>query len=236
MQRRFFRLAAAAVLVIGIAALQAASTAEATTTCGSAGGWFDGAYKTGESLYSVSATLSNPNIPGLCGSSNSDVSLWPMIASGTNANVLGYAQSGYGRHSGESNTYYFAEYHHPNATGDVFKEGGVAASGVNYNEWYDFTGGHINMMVGSTTYLITDYDPILYWGSPWQAQWFAETHQYGDDVPGTATNPAYVSSLQIKTCRSCGPTTPSGVVLYNNSARYAEGWDTTNSVFHVYTS
>jgi hypothetical protein len=225
-----------AALAMAMTLLLPAMPAAATASCSGAGNWFDGAYKSGTSLYAVDSTISKPNIPGLCGSTHSDVSVWSMIASGSNANTLGYAQSGYGRTHGESNVYYFAEYHHPYASGDVFKEGGVAAGGVEYDEYYDFSGGRIHMTVGSSTFLTTDYDPILYWSAPWQAQWFGETHDRGDDMPGTSSNPAYFSSLLIRTCRGCGLTTPSGVSLSDTyTTRYGEAWNTTNSKFHIWT-
>lgn len=90
------------------------------------------------------------------------------------------------------------------------------------------------MLVGNTIVLTTSYDPILYWGSPWHAEWFAETWYPGDDVVGSASSPAYFSQLGIQTCRSCALATPGALTMLSTNPRYRFATDSA-SRFHVYT-
>ena len=78
-----------------------------------------------------------------------------------------------------------------------------------------------------------EYLGNLYWSIPWQAQWLAETHQFGMMFRDLQlTRP--MSQVCAKSCRSCAADDTQRSNLYNN-AREAESWNTTDSKFHVYT-
>jgi len=55
-----------------------------------------------------------------------------------------------------------------------------------------------------------------------------------DDVPGTAANPEFFSSLQHLTCQGCNWGAPSGLYLWSDSNRYDYAWDT-NLQFRLWT-
>lgn len=226
-----------AVLGLGLAAGAVGVThAGAATTCGTARNYFVGGLRAGTStapIYAVTTTLNRPNLPAMCGSSNSDSSAWAMLAGG-GTSPAGYARSGYLRHAGNTDLYYFAEYHIPEVAQDVMKVTGVACTGTHYLEQYDFNLGRVNMMVGNTIVLSTSYDPILQWARYWQAQWFAETWNYGDDVVGTLAAPAYFSQLAVQNCRGCASIAPGTLQMGSTNARYGFSTDSDNK-FHVYT-
>lgn len=62
----------------------------------------------------------------------------------------GYAQSGYGRHEGESTVYYFAEYTRCSTCSVGFKETSAASGTNTYSQFYDFTSGDSKLMAGSS--------------------------------------------------------------------------------------
>jgi hypothetical protein len=211
----------------------AVGPANATVACGTAGFYFDGTDPRGITHYGVSANI-NTKVPGLCGSSNSDVSVWTMMANGTAGNG-GYAQSGYGRHAGQSTVYIFSQYSKCDACGFVSKEYSTPSGTVNYTQLYDFSAGQIVMQAGGTSLARTNFDPAVWWSAPWVPEWEGEAHQYGDDMPGTSTSRTSFSNMTIKTCRSCGFTTPSGLSISSDSTRYGYVWNTTNSNFSIWT-
>jgi hypothetical protein len=82
----------------------------------------------------------------------------------------------------------------------------------------------------------TPFDPGAKWGAQnWDREWNGETHDYGDDIPGTSASPTYFTNLLFQSCQGCGWTTP-GVSATTNylPARYGLTQDTSPS-FHIWT-
>lgn len=221
------------IILLGVfLKVPAPEAAHATTSCSGFQNLFTGA-DTGGNMYGAQASL-NTRTPGLCGASWSDSSVWTMVAG---ANYCDYAQSGYGRHSGQSTVYYFAEYNYGDCSvnHDVQKVTTQASGTHSYTQQYNFNPGNISMRVDSNTLLTTSFDPAVRWLPPWDAQFFGEVHDNGDDIVGSAASPVYFSSIKVITGRSSGWVTPGTMYTYIDSSRYAQAWDTRYSKFHIWT-
>jgi hypothetical protein len=195
--------------------------------------YFDGTYPIATTSYAISAGI-NTYVPNLCttNNSNSDSSVWTMLAG--QASSDGWAQSGYGRHSGQTTAYEFAQtcgkYNTSTqtCTSGFAEWDGPAVSGTHtYSQVYNFNTGRINMEVDGTVELTTSFDPITTWTGPWIPEWEGETHDIGDDMPGTLATPVHFSNMQIQTCRSgCYTQAPAHSLSSSNYTRYANRWYT----------
>ena len=82
------------------------------------------------------------------------------------------------------------------------------------------------MQVDSTVLLTTNFDPAIYWSSPWVPNWFGETHNQGDDIAGTASSPVYFNQMCYVANRTSGCNTPSSYSLHNTlPSRYGDQQD-----------
>lgn len=225
----------AALIVIVIFQKENVSTAHAATSCQGFSYHWDGAYVS-ENNEGAGANITT-QVPALCttGDSYSDSSIWAMVAGGGSND--GYAQSGYDREYGWSTVRFFAEYSKCNYGCTYYDWYGGNASGTHsYQELYNYVNA-IYMYVDSTIVLTTNFDPITVWSSPWQGNWYGETHDAGDDIAGTSSALVYFSGLCLRTARNQGCTTsPSGVTFYSGLSRYHEAWNTVNSKFHVWST
>jgi hypothetical protein len=212
------------------------SPSAGAASCGTAEVTFDGTNVGSQNVYYVQSNITT-NVPTLCGASNSHSSAWTMIQG--SAGSGGYAQSGYIRLKGYSTAHMFAEYNEYNSGSFHFKEGAAAPSGAPlYYESYDFSAGDIQMVVDTSTLLLTtDFDPELVWTTPWVPEWEGETHHTGDNMPGTASARTYFSSMLVTTSRGGGAVTPSGltVSVSNPGTNYGVAWDTVDSKFDIWT-
>jgi hypothetical protein len=190
----------------------------------------------GQSNTGVGATITT-QVPALCIGSDpsSDSSIWALVT-GHGAND-GYAQSGYIRQVGQSTVYYFAEYIKFDTDPKPTRVIGNAASGTHdYEELYDYVSA-IHMYVDNSTLLTTNFDPTTVWAAPWDPEWQGETHDLGDDVAGTTSQPVYFTNMCLRTSRNQGcTTTPSNVTLHTDDTRYHYIWDTTNQAFHIWST
>lgn len=220
------------VLVLG--SLVAATPAHATAACSGFNVQFDGNIPKQETNYITEANITTRGI-ALCGSSHSSASVWAMITGGGGND--GYAQSGYLRTAGQTGSHMFSQYTQCQNCAFYTKEVGAPPAGSpQYVENYNFTAGNIGMYVnGSTLLATTNFDPAFVWTGPWVPEWEGETHDNGDDMPGSSTSPTYFENMYIKTCRSCGLSHPTGQSLSSDSSRYGVAWNTTNVEFHIWT-
>lgn len=152
------------------------------------GYYFNGAWKTVDNNgAAITIETQNPTI-----SEDSSVSVWPMTCNGSD----GYAQVGWVKFSGYSSPKYFYEYNYD--PDDVWyqKELGTASS-----------GSHNDFMVGndSTTmyFKINDisYGSVALTTIPFDrsmVQFFGETHDEGDQCPGSVSNPVTMGDAQYK--------------------------------------
>ncbi|MFZ5920830.1 MAG: hypothetical protein ACOYY3_07245 [Chloroflexota bacterium] len=174
----------------------------------------------------------NTKVPALCGASYSDSSVWVMMAGGGNCE---YAQSGYGRHQGQSTVYFFAQYSKNCSTPVTHKETSVASGTHTYRAAYNFSTGKISMYVDTTLLLTTNFDAGINWTPGWVPQWEGETHDPGDDVPGSQTSRVYFSNMKIIASHGGPWVTPSGLTGSSTSSRYGFAWNSQDSKFNIWT-
>ena len=85
--------------------------------------------------------------------------------------------------------------------------------------------------------LTSSFDPTIAWGpaATWEPEYEGETHDNGDDMPGTASSPTYFQNMAIKTSVNTETwAAPTGLTVSSDSSRYDTAWDT-NSQMHIWT-
>lgn len=112
---------------------------------------------------------------------------------------------------------------------------GTISGSHNYQENYEFTTGVLQMWIDNTELAQTNFDPTTVWTAPWQNQWYGETHDPDDDMPGLSSSPEHFRYMQYLPCRSCAWQAPTGVALSNGGSRYAESWVTPNYNMNIWT-
>lgn len=231
--RRVFILCIAGAIALCLNVLPSIQSASAANGCSGFVYHFDGAWNPSESNDGAGATI-NTMTPALCSGTdpNSASAIWAMTAGQGDDQ---YAQSGYVRFYGQSTVYFFAEYDKNSNTSFVYKGFGTASGTHTYDELYNFNGGYIQMEKDNVTLLTTNFDPAVSWTSPWSPQFLGETHDPGDDIAGTSSNPVYFSNLCIVISRSGGCSSTPSLSLYSDLSRYHNAWDSQNHKFHVWT-
>lgn len=183
--------------------------------------------------------MSTVNPPALCGAPHSASSAWVMLENSDN-NECAYAQVGYLRLQGMNNLKVFAEYS-KDCDDFVNKIAFDAAPGnhkyqVHYNRKPIPANRKIHMWMDNVRVAKTNFDPEVVWGNqPWGGQWEAETHDEGDDVPGTLNIPLFFSNMEVRPCKGCAWIQPAGLKVSSSSARYAAQWNIQNQMFRVWT-
>ena len=134
-----------------------------------------------------------------------------------------YAQIGYLRRGGWTHTHGFSEFdagrtacpapctesHYYNFTRyigsyDWFASGSTSSYVV--KTMGDNSAG-LGMYVDGDLKQMAMWDPHLVWATEdqlWHAQFFAETFDRGDDIPGTPTAKADARNIQVAKCSACG--------------------------------
>lgn len=99
------------------------------------------------------------------------------------------------------------------------------------------------MWIDNVRIASTNFDPALPrpngWGAqPWGRQYLAETHDIGDDIPGTAPGtpdgPAVFSTMQYQSCNGCAWLAPAGLTYRHDHGRYHSSRPN-NSTLRVWT-
>lgn len=197
------------VLAVGGAALAAAAgvstspPAGATTSCADSTdiSRFAGAESPVGPIIGASAGIEY-QYPYLCTEtpgSTSGVSVWAMIYGGF-GDTDGYAQAGYLRSPG-GYQHFFSQYNrcYPACGG-----GGTVISPSsptqphNYKVLYDSNVHRIRMYWNANLLDTTSWDPYAVWSGANQAQYFGETHDRGDDVPGTSANVLQFTNASVQ--------------------------------------
>jgi hypothetical protein len=120
------------------------------------------------------------------------------MLSGGGESVLQYAQIGFGRKWDDSTAYYFTEYKQNSSTPAVRQILGTA-TGANTHAYivsYNTSTGHIDLYFDGTVESSTNFNPIGNWTQPFEPFWSGETHDNGDDMPGTSSNPTKITAMQ----------------------------------------
>src|SRR5439155_21753863 len=142
---------------------------------------------------------------GYCSGGNwGDASAWDMVAGGGGPQQ--YVQLGYDKNYSNGHTYYFYEAN--DGVGADFAQryfpGWVAYSAHTYLVEDHVSMHHIAAYLDGTFEGASAFDPATKWNSGWNAQWFGEAHDKGDDIPGlTYANQTSFGPLGIQFCSSC---------------------------------
>jgi hypothetical protein len=208
------------------------STVLGAVACGSGPTFvFDGTEPPGNHNYGVRADLEK-RVPALCGANWSDSSLWVMTTGGCSEE---YMQSGYGRHQGEGTVYPFAQYDLGIGSSFVHKQLGdpPPAGSSTYYTKYNFSTGKISGVYDNQTLLSVNVD--IAWCTGRGSLFDAETHDEGDDVPGTAANKASVSSMVKIASRGGGWVNLTNQKISSESDRYDVDWSVNQQHMRVWT-
>ncbi len=166
---------------------------------------------------------------GLCGASHSATAVWL----GIDACVGQWAQIGYHRRNNQSFAYLYFEY---NGAGTGFQQWAVDLSGYKrYMVTVNTTTGRAEGWLGQTKMAETSGAPLGGWTAcPWRIAYKGETHDAGDDVAGTRSQPVSYTSLQFKNTNGVWGT-PSQLALSSSSSRYGMKWITNQQAFDIWT-
>ena len=206
-------------------------TVRAAVNCSGFTGEFDGTDPPGQHNYGVKATIEK-RVPALCGAQWSDSSIWVMTTGGCDEE---YIQAGYGRHNGQADVFPFAQYDLGVGTPFVDKQvaQAVPAGSKVYYTKYNFSTGNISATYDGTTLLSVNVDTS--WCTGRGSQYEAETHDFGDDVPGTAANKADVDNMLVITGRAGNWVAPQGLTVSSTSNRYDVDWAVNQTHMRVWT-
>jgi hypothetical protein len=201
---------------------------------------FDGTDAKITNVVGVQATISSVPPPALCGEVWSDSSIWVLLGSGDLLNGCALAQVGYGRSIDHPKIKVFAEYG-IDCDGMIppivmFKAPpGNHKYQVQYKRPPVAAKRKIHMWFDNIRVAKTNFDPEVAWGGqPWDEEWNGETHDEGDDVPGTPNVPAFFTLMRHKTCKACAWEIPVDLVLRSTSNRYAFKWNAADN-FQIWT-
>jgi len=153
-------------------------------------------------------------------SGNADVDIY-VSSLGEYVDDLGWAQTGFIRWYG-SDIHAFSQssYTDP-STGDLVLSTSYSAvittgNTKQYSDYYDSTCSCLQLLVDTTTFASTSWNPYTYWGTPFSTQYSGEAAYLASDMPGNATTP-----------------TPFTKLHYMNSAGTWYAWACTNPLTKV---
>jgi hypothetical protein len=123
--------------------------------------------------------------------------IWDMLDGAFTNRANGYAQVGYWKTALATTETFFSQYidcfncgHTP-----VTRIGASAGTQThNYKTLYDSTNQQEVMYVDSIVMDRTNFNPVQLWNGPFDEQYLAETHDRGDDMPGTAGAHAQITN------------------------------------------
>jgi len=223
-----------AAITLGLSLTARTPVAHAATSC-SSGLSFAVHFDTSRPIYGTQASILSHN-PLLCttGDPGSSSSVWVMIAGNGN----GYAQSGYVRFANFPVARYFYEY---NGQGDTqYVDPNAIGGGEThfYKAYVNSGNGQAVMVRDSYVIGVTPWFVGAYWPSPYQTQISGETHDAGDDMPGTAGNPTYFTNIQEEYDYNVGfqrPTAGFNQLQGPGAPRYGSASSGDFSQYAVYT-
>lgn len=196
-------------------------------------------FDTAVAVYGASVDL-NSRQPLLCNGVNttSASAVWGEIASNTNC---GWAQVGYVKFPKLAIKVY-SEYNQQDCviTNQSVYKLVVWGTGQNGTHTYQVRfkpGKHLaRFWYDSFPIGVTPFDPGAAWGpQPWGRKWTGETHDNGDDMPGSAASPVFFTNLRYMNCAACAWVDPGIPANVNDlPARYGLQQDAGSS-FRIWT-
>jgi hypothetical protein len=237
---RLLLVACLAFAIASIFRLLDLQDTSASVACGGLDAFFAGTEPNLTNVVSVKADISSVVPPALCGAEWSDSSIWVLLGSGHLNNGCALAQVGYGRMQGDATIKVFAEYGWdcqnmipPKIVFDA--PAGNHNYMVTYKRPPKLSKRKIHMWFDGQRVAKTNFDPEVKWGElPWDEEWNGETHDEGDDIPGTVNVPAFFANMRHQTCRGCAWEEPVDLWLTSSSNRYAFQWNLSDN-FQIWT-
>lgn len=186
---------------------------------------FDGFYSnpdSGDGPYGVKGDV-DIRQTNLCNGSDgsSASSAWVMIHGGGGYD---YAQVGYLR-TGSHSQAHFTEWSRSMSEWDRTWQGGVQnGTSPNYEVKYSDSDNDLKMFKNDVQLEHTPFNPLNVWGNPWNAQFFGETVDRGDDVPGTPATKVVFAELRTKHCKTCEYNNPDHTNQVSQLDAYKFDW------------
>jgi hypothetical protein len=128
--------------------------------------------------------------------------------------------------------YYFTEYKKNSSTPAVRQILGTA-TGANrhaYTVSYNTSTGQIDLYFDGTVETSTDFNPIGNWTQPFEPFWSGETHDNGDDIPGTSSNPTQITAMAWQLTAGGSWQNVSNVKAGSNSTHYGYNMPSSTSI------
>ena len=228
--------ACAAIAVLLLVAVPSGATAPCADS--SYVSRFDGiAENPTSSAYAARATITERNI-ALCSNAlgaTSGAAAWTMLAGADG--VDGYAQIGYAELAPGSVTQRFWEYSPDSETWTRTMFANIVAGTTHtYSVVYSFTDGRVRMIFDGVTKATTPFSiEFGVWPTPWEGQWFGETLDRGDDMPGISTAKARFQSIGVVIQHGGGYVNPRNPQLPTLLPFYKFSWVTYPTTFEIWT-
>lgn len=240
--RRSRLLTALVAMIVSIASPNPLSpTASAAVACGDTVyvNRFDGNYSSSQ-LYGVRGTIRDRPIL-LCSNAvgaTSGAAVWVMHASTGSAPE--YAQVGDAKLPGMAAPQAFTEYNDGSTTAPGWARSfyaGIWSNGSQQAYKVDYNGitGKIYLIIDSLTKASTPWSPDTEWHGGWEGEFYAETLDRGDDVPGPGGARTDMSALVVQKCDTCAFVNPDGLVLTSDLTPYKSGWSASPTAFQIWT-
>jgi hypothetical protein len=176
---------------------------------------------------------------GLCspGDGSASGSAWVMVAGG---GVKEYAQVGFAREPGMATPMRFTATNDGEGQDLDFYPGWSNGTNHFYEVLFSFGGPprYFTLKVDSQVLMVEDdWSPEGgEWHVGWTGQFFGETWDRGDDMPGTKTNKEHFTNVKTITCWACGwvvppnPVHPTSIPSY-----YRFAWVAQPNYFDIWT-
>ena len=177
---------------------------------------------------------------GLCATSNDGTSAstaWVMLAGGTGP--YQYAQVGFAKLSGFATPLLFTEFNDGSNVAPGWRRdfytGWSNGSTKNYEVSYDSVGTVVNMYANNQLLATTPWCASCLWTPGWTAQFYGETVDAGDDMPGTLTSKTSFTNLAARYCQACAYGAPVVAVSGSDLTPYKFQWVANPTSFNIWT-
>lgn len=218
---------------------------EATGACGDGWGsphYWDGTASTYQ-IFAALGTIRDRPIY-LCSETvgaSSSASAWAMLAgSGGPTGENQYAQAGFLKLAGWSSPMAFEEYDDGSGASPGWQQyffGSIWSNGVRHTYKVDYSAvtGKIYIYIDGAQKFSPPWSPDTAWNTPWHAEFFGETFDRGDDVPGTAGARDDFTALAVKHCPTCSWAPPTNTALVSDQSYYKNVWSSQPTSFQIWT-
>jgi hypothetical protein len=199
----------------------------------------DGIYTNYSPVYSARGSIFDMLLP-LCSPSDgtSSPSAWVMVAGG---GAHEYVQIGFARQPGMASPMRFTETSDGDGNVDLDFYPGFWSNGTNhfYEVLFDFSGPPRYFTLKADGQVFnheTDWSPEGgEWTVGWKAQFFGETWDRGDDMPGTSTNHEHFTNVKVIKTWGGGWVVPPNPFHPSTLSYYKFAWVTQPNYFDIWT-